>query len=76
MGNIKSHFPFDEVEEASGYLLGLHNGGGAKIRLISQVGNIKIAPSSATTTHQSAAEEHYDADVDIEADYDVDIEHN
>lgn len=66
MGDIKAHFPFDEVEQAAGYLSGSMNGGGAKIRLISAVGEIKIESLSPAGANQSPSPTSYDVDVDVD----------
>ena len=42
MGNIDVDMPLADVTEGNGYLMGSYNGGGAKIRVASQVGGIQL----------------------------------
>ena len=44
MGELDIRFPFNEVDQGPGYFSGSLNGGGAKVRVMSQHGEINIEP--------------------------------
>ena len=56
IGEIETGYPLEVIEQGPGYLYGNRNGGGAKIRLATQVGHIEIASALTSEVEQDEFE--------------------